>query len=120
MAVLLVYRYDSPLFFANAEDFRRRAGEAVASADPPVRWFVLNAEAIVEVDVTAADALEALRRDLVSQGIVFALARVKQDLRDELAPAGLLQRVGEEHVFATLPTAVATYQSAYPQCDGHT
>lgn len=116
---LLVYRYDSPLFFANAEDFRRRAGEAVASADPPVRWFVLNAEAIVEVDVTAADALEALRRDLVSQGIVFALARVKQDLRDELAPAGLLQRVGEEHVFATLPTAVATYQRAYPQGDAH-
>ena len=58
---LLVYRYDSPLFFANAEDFRRRALAAVDDQDEPVAWFVLNAEANVEVDITALDAVEQLR-----------------------------------------------------------
>ena len=61
---LLVYRYDSPLFFANAEDFRRRALAAVdAAARTRSRWFVLNTEANVEVDITALDAVDALRRD---------------------------------------------------------
>ena len=106
---LLVYRYDSPLFFANAEDFRARARAAVASSRTPVAWFVLNTEAVVEVDITAVDALESLRRELVGKGIVFALARVKQDLRDELAPTGLLDRIGEDRIFPTLPTAVAAY-----------
>ena len=59
---LLVYRYDAPLFFANAEDFKRRALAAVDEADPPVEWFLLNAEANTEIDLTAADALEEVRR----------------------------------------------------------
>ena len=59
MAGLLVYRYDSPLFFANAEDFRRRALAAVEQTGGPVEWFVLNTEANVEVDITGVDALEA-------------------------------------------------------------
>ncbi|MER6736208.1 SulP family inorganic anion transporter [Streptomyces puniciscabiei] len=54
---LLVYRYDSPLFFANAEDFRRRALAAVDEQTAPVHWFVLNTEANVEVDITALDAV---------------------------------------------------------------
>jgi SulP family sulfate permease len=107
---LIVYRYDSPLFFANAEDFRARALAAVDAATTPVRWFLLNTEAIVEVDITAVDALESLRQELVGRGIVMALARVKQDLRDELAPTGLLDRIGEDHVFPTLPTAVAAFR----------
>lgn len=106
---LLVYRYDSPLFFANAEDFLARARAAVAAAPTPVAWFVLNTEAIVEVDITAADALESLRAELAGAGIVLALARVKQDLLEELAPTGLLERIGEEHLFPTLPTAVEAY-----------
>ena len=108
---LLVYRYDSPLFFANAEDFRSRALAAVERADPPVRWFVLNAEANVEVDLTAADALEDLRRTLADRGIVFALSRVKNEVRAELASTGLLERIGAERLFATLPTAVAGYRA---------
>jgi SulP family sulfate permease len=76
-----------------------------------VRWFVLNTEAIVEVDITAVDALEALRRDLAERGIVFGLARIKQDLRADLAPSGLLDRIGEDYLFPTLPTAVAAYRA---------
>ncbi|MCL8013063.1 SulP family inorganic anion transporter [Streptomyces sp. AS02] len=110
---LLVYRYDSPLFFANAEDFRRRALAAVDEVDEqtgPVRWFVLNTEANVEVDITALDALDELRRELTDRGIVFALARVKQDLLEELRAYGLTDAVGPDLVFPTLPTAVAAYR----------
>ena len=108
---LMVYRYDSPLFFANAEDFRSRArGRGRRRRRRRWRWFVLNTEAISEVDITARRRLETLRAaSSPTQGIVFALARMKQDLRDELAPTGLLERIGEDHVFPTLPTAVEAY-----------
>ncbi|EST36637.1 sulfate transporter [Streptomyces roseochromogenus subsp. oscitans DS 12.976] len=108
---LLVYRYDSPLFFANAEDFRHRALAAVDEQTEPVRWFVLNTEANVEVDITALDAVDDLRRDLAGRGIVFALARVKQDLLDDLEAYGLAESVGAERIFPTLPTAVEGYRA---------
>jgi SulP family sulfate permease len=113
LAGLLVYRYAAPLFFANAEDFKRRALASVDDADGPVEWFLLNAEANIEVDLTAVDALEEVRRTLADRGIVFALARVKYDLREVLVPAGFIDRVGEDRVFPTLPTAVSAYQQWY-------
>ncbi|WP_308074353.1 sulfate permease [Actinokineospora sp. PR83] len=106
---LLVYRYDAPLCFANAEDFRGRALAAVDAADPPVRWFLLNAEANADLDVTGIDALEDLRAELAARGIVVALARVKQDSLDDLARAGLVDRIGRDLVFPTLPTAVEAF-----------
>ena len=108
---LLVYRYDAPLFFANAENFRERAMAAVDEFPGAVEWFVLNAEANVEVDLTALDALSQLRADLQRRGIVFAMARVKQELRDELEAAGLLDKIGEDCIFMTLPTAVEAYRN---------
>jgi SulP family sulfate permease len=107
---LVVYRYDSPLFFANAENFRRRALAAVEVQRDPVRWFVLNMEANVEVDITALDAVEALRCELEARQIEFALARVKQDLLDQLQSFGLAAAVGADRIFPTLPTAVTAYQ----------
>jgi SulP family sulfate permease len=106
---LVVYRYDSPLFFANADDFLGRAMASVATAEPKPQWFVLNAEANVEVDLTAVDTLEQLRSSLEEAGIVFAMARVKMDLRDQLAAAGFVEKVGDDRIFATLPTAVAAF-----------
>jgi sulfate permease, SulP family len=110
---LLVYRYDAPLFFANAEDFKRRALASVDAADPPVEWFLLNAEANTEIDLTAVDALEDVRKTLAEGGIVFALARVKFELREILAATGFIDRVGEDKVFMTLPTAVSAYEQWY-------
>jgi len=115
---LVVYRYDSPLCFANAEDFRRRALDAVSQADGEVEWFVMNAEANVEIDITAADSLDLLRQELKDGGITFAMARVKQDLRVDLRNAGLVDRIGAELLFPTLPTAVAGYLRAYRQRHG--
>jgi SulP family sulfate permease len=106
---LVVYRYDSPLFFANADDFLTRALAAVRGAEPPAEWFVLNAEANTEVDLTAVDALAELRRTLSEAGVVFAMARVKWEVREQLAAAGFIADVGDDHLFATLPTAVEAY-----------
>jgi high affinity sulfate transporter 1 len=106
---LVVYRYDAPLFFANAEDFRRRALAAANSQAPP-RWFVLNVEANVEVDFTALEAVEAVRAELAGSGTVFALARVKQDLLARLEAFGLADKIGADRLFPTLPTAVEAYE----------
>jgi SulP family sulfate permease len=110
---LLVYRYDAPLFFANAEDFKHRALAAVDAADPPVEWFLLNAEANTEIDLTAVDALEEVRKTLADRGAVFALARVKFEVHEILASTGFVDRVGADRVFMTLPTAVSAYQEWY-------
>ena len=110
MPGLLIYRYDSPLFFANAEDFELRSLAALDDAKHPVRWFVLNTEAISEIDITGADALENLRQELAHRNIVFGLARLKYELGQTLAAAGFLDRIGEDRVYATLPTAVEAYQ----------
>jgi MFS superfamily sulfate permease-like transporter len=65
----------------------------------------------VEVDITALDAVDELRRELAHRGVVFALARVKQDLLDDLTAYGLADAVGSERIFPTLPTAVAAYRT---------
>ena len=107
---LVVYRYDAPLFFANAEDFRRRALAAAAREPGALRWFVLNVEANVEVDYTALEAMDAVREEISRSGAVFALARVKQDLLARLRSFGLADKIGEERLFPTLPTAVEAYR----------
>ena len=107
----LFYRYDSPLFFANAEDFTRRVLGAVDEYSGELSWFVLNVEAIVEVDITGLDALESVRHTLAAKGIVVALARVKQDLLDDLEAYGLADTIGRERLYPTLPTALAAYQA---------
>ena len=116
---LVVYRYDSPLFFANAEDFKRRALAALDTAEGPVEWFLLNAEANVQVDLTSVDALDELREELESRGVLLALARVKWELREELVNAGFVERLGEDRLFATLPTAVAAFVTEYTARHGH-
>ncbi|TVT24371.1 sulfate permease [Amycolatopsis rhizosphaerae] len=107
---LVVYRYDAPLCFANAEDFRRRALEAVA---PDTEWFLLNAEANIEIDVTALDALGQLRTELRRRGITFAMARVKRELLNQLEAGGAAAEIGEGRLFPTLPSAVAGYVREY-------
>lgn len=115
---LVVYRYDAPLSFANADNFRRRALAAVDASPTPARWLILNTEAIVELDITAADALRNLNDELRSRDIVLALARVKQDLRTDLRRTGLLEAIGPDRIFPTLPTAVAAFRGEHPPPEG--
>ncbi|WP_228035502.1 solute carrier family 26 protein [Oculatella sp. LEGE 06141] len=111
---LVIYRYDAPLCFANAENFKQRALEAIAAETSSVQWFVLNTEAIVEIDITAVDMLSELHRELASQNITFAMARVKQDLYAQLKRSGLLMTIGVDHVYPTLHTAIARFEAAHP------
>lgn len=110
---LVIYRYDAPLCFANVENFKRRALQAIEAETTPVEWFVLNTEAIVEVDITAIDTLTELHSELAARGIIFAMTRVKQDLYKQLKRSQLLQKIGSEHIFLTLHTAIAAFQARY-------
>ena len=107
---LVVVRYDSPLFFANAEDFAIHCEQALDSAPTPPRWLLLNMESNTTVDITALDALERVRALCVERGVVLALVRVKQSVIAMLNKHGVGGRIGAEHIYPTLPTAVAAYE----------
>ena len=107
---IVVFRYDAPLCFANANDFKTRALDAVERQSERVEWLLLNAEAIVEIDLTAADALGELHDELERRGIVLAMARVKQDLRDQLERIGLITHIGADRLYPTLPVAVEAFE----------
>jgi high affinity sulfate transporter 1 len=108
---LVVYRYDGPLCFANAADFRHRLLAAVEAESEPPEWVLLNMEANVEIDLTACDMLHDLCEDLEERGITLAMARVKQDLLRFLRRCGIAERVGEDHMYPTLPTALEAFES---------
>lgn len=106
---LVIYRYDAPLCFANAENFRKRVMAAIEAEKTPVEWFVLSAEAILEIDITAADMLKELYQELSEQEIILALARVKQELYSQLKKAGLIKLIGRERIYPTLHTAIEAF-----------
>ena len=108
---LVVFRYDSPLFFANAEDFLRRA-RAALDAHSEARWFLVNVEAVSEVDITGLDALAELRGVCDERGVRFGLVRAKSELIEALRRHGLLADMGEEFIFQTMPTAVVAFRAS--------
>ena len=108
---LTVFRYDSPLFFANAEDFLRRA-KAALDANPNAVWFLVNVEAVSEVDITGLDALEALNDLCGLRGVKLGLVRVKSELFSALERHGVLNLIGEDFLFQTMPTAVDAYRES--------
>ena len=107
---LLVYRFDAPPFFANAEYLRQRV-LALADATGDVRWLVLNAEAWTFLDATAIDALAQLHTDLDQRGVTLCFARLKGRQREIFAETGLTARVGPHRFFPTVRAAVAAFES---------
>ena len=110
---VVIYRYDAPICFANVENFKRRAMAAIAAEQERVEWFILNTEAIAEIDITAADMLAELHHELADQGITLALARVKQDLYAQLKRSGLQELIGNERIYPTLTTAIRGFEERY-------
>jgi MFS superfamily sulfate permease-like transporter len=106
---LLIYRYDAPLCFANADHFYQRVMAAIDAESEPVRWLLINAEAIIDIDSTALDMLLELEQDLRHLKIEFCLARVKSELRGSLERGGLVERIGAGHLFATIGTAIEAF-----------
>ncbi len=109
---LLLYRFDAPLFFANADVFRDRVRERIGAADEPVRWVVIAAEPITDVDTTAAEMLDRLEAELANQGITLVFAELKDPVKARLRRFGALERVREDRIFPTVGTAVTGYLRA--------
>ena len=108
---LLVYRFDAPPFFVNAEYLRRRV-LALADEAPDVRWLVLNAEAWTFLDSTAIDALSLLHDELDQRDVTLCIARLKGRQREIFAETGLTARIGANHFFPTVRSAVAAFESS--------
>jgi high affinity sulfate transporter 1 len=110
---LVLFRWDAPLFFANAEVFREHVLQAVASAPTPTRWVVVAAEPVTDIDVTAAEALSALDDDLQGAGIELCFAEMKDPVKDRLKHYGLFAKLGSGLFFPTIGQAVNGYLEAH-------
>ena len=106
---LVLFRWDAPLFFANAEAFRENVLHAIAEAPTPTKWVVVTAEPITDVDTTAADMLAELDNVLHESGMALFFAEMKDPVKDMLKRYGLFTRFGEENFFPTIEQAVERY-----------
>lgn len=110
-AGLVLFRWDAPLFFANADLFQQRVLEAVEASPTPARWVVVAAEPVTSVDVTAADMLADLDQLLQDAGIELAFAEMKGPVKDKLHRFGLFARFGRDAFFPTVDAAVHAYRA---------
>ena len=106
---LVLFRWDAPLFFANAELFKQRVLDAVAASPTPVRRVVIAAEPITSVDVTSADALAELDAALKADGIELDFAELKDPVKDKLRRFGLFDLFAENRFFPTKESAVSEH-----------
>jgi len=112
---LVLFRWDAPLFFANAELFKERVLDAAETAKSraPVRWLVVAAEPVTSVDVTAADILAELDQRLHEAGIELCFAELKDPVKDKLKRFGLFAQIGEGFFFPTVEEAVSSYLESH-------
>lgn len=103
---LVAFRWDAPLFHANATIFRDHVRDAIAEAGAPVRCVVIAAEPITDVDVTAADMLATLRDELAARRIALVFAEMKGPVKDRLRTYGLFEKIGADHFFPTVTDAI--------------
>jgi high affinity sulfate transporter 1 len=106
---LVLFRWDAPLFFANAELFQQCVLKAVAESPTPVRRLVVAAEPVTSVDVTSADMLAELHQSLTAAGIELRFAEMKGPVKDKLRRFELLEKIGEAIFHPTIGAAVDTY-----------
>jgi MFS superfamily sulfate permease-like transporter len=106
---LVLFRWDAPLFFANAELFKERVLDAVNKSATQLSWVVVAAEPVTSVDVTAADILVELDEALHRTGTKFCFAELKDPVKDKLRRFGLFERIGEGYFFPTIGAAVSSY-----------
>jgi high affinity sulfate transporter 1 len=111
---LILYRWDAPLFFANAELFREHALDVVDHAPPPTRWLAVASEPMTDIDTTAADTLEELITELARRGVELHFAELKGHVKDRLQTYGIYQRLGADHFHPTIGIAVKSYLATHP------
>ena len=106
---LVLFRWDAPLFFANAAVFEERVQHAIALAPTPTKWVIVAAEPVTDVDVTAADMLADLDKKLHDAGMDLCFAEMKGPVKDILKRYGLFDSFGNENFFPTIGQAVDQY-----------
>jgi MFS superfamily sulfate permease-like transporter len=111
---LVLFRWDAPLFFANAEIFYDHVRQAVMASPTPVNWVVVAAEPVTDIDVTAAEVLSKLDDELQRAGIELCFAEMKDPVKDHLKKYGLFTKLGTELFFPTVGRAVARYLETHP------
>jgi sulfate permease, SulP family len=103
---VVIYRLDDRLFFANARYFKGRVQEAIRAAPSPVRWLVLDADAITHADTTGLDALLEVTKDLRRAEITLVIARLRTRMEEQFGDAGVLDAIGHGHLYPTVRAAV--------------
>lgn len=111
---LLAYRFYAPLLFSNCGYFAERVHQLIDSCPKPVRWFLVDAQAITDIDVTAIEMLHVLREDLKKKGIKLKFAHANPPLRKLLETTGLAHEIGETNFFASVHECVAAFTAAKP------
>ena len=111
---LVAYRFYAPLLFSNAGHFVGRVRQLIAANRPPVRWFLLDAQAITAIDVTAAESLHSLNRELEQQGIALKIAHANRPLRNVLERIGLADELGQASFFHSVHECIQAFHQAQP------
>jgi high affinity sulfate transporter 1 len=109
LAGLVIYRFDGPLFFANAKTFRDEV-RRLARSDPPPRWILIAAEPVTDVDTTASDVLEELDETLNARHISLVFAELKDPVRRKIERYGLTRTIDPQHFFPTVEAAIAAFR----------
>jgi SulP family sulfate permease len=107
---LIAYRFYAPLLFSNASTFVERVRQVIAASPTPVRWFLIDAQAITDIDVTAAEALHNLHLELRQRGIALKVAHVNLPLRALLERTGLKSELEEASFFPSVHECVEAFE----------
>jgi len=107
---LIVYRFSAPLYFANANVISDEVQKLVTQSPTPVKWFVLDASAVVDIDATGAEILRQVLATLAERKVTFAISRAHAPLQSVLKDYGLLDEIGSDRIYATNRDAVADFR----------
>jgi sulfate permease, SulP family len=112
---LIIYRFDADLFYANESTFTDEVRALVERAPTPVRWFIVDAGAITDIDYSAAQSIRDLFGDLARRGVCMVFARVNRYLRSDMDRHRITAMIGETRIFATLHEAIAAARGSAPE-----
>jgi SulP family sulfate permease len=112
---IVFYRFGAPLYFANATYFEEEIEKLVSQAATPIKWFVLDAQAMVDIDTTGEETLHQVLKWLTSRGVTFALSRANQSTAALLAQYHLLPIIGENRMYPTNRHAISAFRQETEQ-----
>jgi len=115
---VMIYRFDAPLLFFNADYFKARVLSLVDGAAPRPRWLVLNAESVSQLDSTGAQAFADLIGELQARGVKLVVARPKLFMRKYGRPMGLGEKIGADNIFFSVHAAVDSILQREGRTDG--